>query len=147
MDLIVRQAAEGGITEIVPFASAFGSARLPLRGDDPPSLTRLERWRRIIREARQQSGSGIATTVHVPLDMDGLLAYWDSIKGGRPGSLGVLFHQDPLEQGSLHGYLGSRPELAAMAIGPEGGFSPAEAAIFLTAGFKPLKIGDTILRT
>ncbi|GHV87097.1 ribosomal RNA small subunit methyltransferase E [Spirochaetia bacterium] len=142
MDLIVRQAAEGGITEIVPFASEHSIPKIQGGGEE-----KLRRWERIVREARQQSGSGIATAVHVPLDIDGLLAYWDSIKSGRPGSLGLFFHQDPVDEGSLHGYLGNRPELIGMAVGPEGGFSPAEVSRFLAAGFKPIKIGDTILRT
>ncbi|GHV44840.1 hypothetical protein AGMMS49546_29450 [Spirochaetia bacterium] len=152
MDLIVRQAVEGGISEIVPFASEHSIPKLRGGGEE-----KLRRWERIIREARQQSGSGIATAIHTPLDMDGLAGYWESIRRDRPGSLGLLFHQDPvdqgsagsapLEQGSLHGYLGSRPELTAMAIGPEGGFSPAEVSRFLAMGFKSLKIGDTILRT
>ncbi|GHT67587.1 ribosomal RNA small subunit methyltransferase E [Spirochaetia bacterium] len=142
MDLIVRQAAEGGITEIVPFASEHSIPKIHGGGEE-----KLGRWERIVREARQQSGSGIATAVHAPLDMDGLLAYWDSIKSGRPGSRGLLFHQDPVDEGSLHGYLEGRPELTAMVIGPEGGFSPAEVCRFLAAGFKPVKIGDTILRT
>ncbi|GHV64058.1 ribosomal RNA small subunit methyltransferase E [Spirochaetia bacterium] len=142
MDLIVRQAAEGGITEIVPFASEHSIPKLRDGGDE-----KLGRWERIVREARQQSGSGIATAVHVPVDVDGLLAYWDSIKARRPGSLGLFFHQDPVDEGSLHGYLEVMPELIAMAIGPEGGFSPAEVSRFLAAGFKPVKIGDTILRT
>jgi 16S rRNA (uracil1498-N3)-methyltransferase len=160
MDLIVRQAAEGGITEIVPFASEHSIPKI--QGGTPAQVPRrgaglggrfqgggekLERWERIVREARQQSGSGIATAVHAPLDMDGLLAYWESIKAGRPGSLGLLFHQDPADGGSLHGYLEVMPELTAIAIGPEGGFSPAEVSRFLAAGFKPVKIGDTILRT
>jgi 16S rRNA (uracil1498-N3)-methyltransferase len=152
MDLIVRQAAEGGITEIVPFTSEHSIPKI--QGGEEE---KLRRWERIVREARQQSGSGIATAIHVPLDMDGLLTYWETIKDGRPDSLGLLFHQDPvgqgsagpvpLEEGSLHGYLGNRPECTVMAIGPEGGFSPMEVSRFLAAGFKPVKIGDTILRT
>jgi 16S rRNA (uracil1498-N3)-methyltransferase len=142
MDLIVRQAAEGGITEIVPFASEHSIPKVQAGGDE-----KLRRWERIIREARQQSGSGIATAVHAPLDTDGLLAYWETLKARQPGSLGLFFHQDPVDEGSLHGYLEAMPELIAMAIGPEGGFSPAEVSRFLAAGFKPVKIGDTILRT
>jgi len=34
-----------------------------------------------------------------------------------------------------------------VAIGPEGGFSDSEAQRFMTAGFKPITIGETILRT
>jgi 16S rRNA (uracil1498-N3)-methyltransferase len=141
MDLIVRQAAEGGITEIVPFAAAHSVPK-------PEDLTaKLRRWNRIIKEARQQSGSAIATAIQPPATEEALLAYWDTLREGCPGALGLLLHQAPLEQGTFHGYLGTRPGLVAIAVGPEGGFSPQEAARFLAAGFKPLVMGDTILRT
>ena len=66
----------------------------------------------------------------------------------QPGTLGLLFHHLPLENKSLHGYLGKcTPEMVALAVGPEGGFSSAEAGRFIAAGFKPFTIGDTILRT
>jgi 16S rRNA (uracil1498-N3)-methyltransferase len=37
--------------------------------------------------------------------------------------------------------------LVVLVVGPEGGFSPEEAALCVTAGFKPLTMGNTILRT
>jgi 16S rRNA (uracil1498-N3)-methyltransferase len=37
--------------------------------------------------------------------------------------------------------------MVVLAVGPEGGFSPEEVSRFLAAGFKPLVIGNTILRT
>ena len=61
--------------------------------------------------------------------------------------MGIFLHQEPLEKGSFHGYLGNKPDLTALAVGPEGGFSPAEVYMFLEAGFKPLILGNTILRT
>jgi 16S rRNA (uracil1498-N3)-methyltransferase len=79
--------------------------------------------------------------------MDGLFAYWEELKQRRPKSLGLLFHHIPLAQASLHGYLDTVPETVALAVGPEGGFSPAEASRFLAAGFKALTIGNTVLRT
>jgi 16S rRNA (uracil1498-N3)-methyltransferase len=91
------------------------------------------------------------------------MAYWrglrrqnavsadESARGaGEPGSggtLGLLLHQDPLEQGTFHGYLGNNPALVVLAIGPEGGFSSEEADQFLGEGFNPLLMGNTILRT
>jgi 16S rRNA (uracil1498-N3)-methyltransferase len=139
MDLIVRQAAEGAVTEVVPFTSEHAIPR-------PEGGGRLRRWEKIIREARQQSGSRTATAVRAPLSLEGLFGYWESLIR-RPKVLGLLFHQTPLEQTSLHGYLGSNPEIVVLTIGPEGGFSPAEVSRFLAAGFKPLTIGDTVLRT
>ncbi|HCC36636.1 MAG TPA: RNA methyltransferase [Treponema sp.] len=174
MDIIVRQAAEGGIAEIVPFQSEFSVVKI--KGNErgkkraaPETQTetetelsgaKLSRWRRIIKEARQQSGSRLDTVVRPPMTSDEMFAYWDSLKTGNPGALGILFHQAPVEAAlesggadttlakrSLHGYLDRCPRLVVMAIGPEGGFSSAEVSRFLEAGFEPLTIGDTVLRT
>ncbi|MCL2722143.1 MAG: 16S rRNA (uracil(1498)-N(3))-methyltransferase [Treponema sp.] len=162
MDLIVRQAAEGGITQIVPFASEFS-----IKGNI--SAQKLTRWQKIIKEARQQSGSKIATIIHQHeqgsiFTFNELLDYWQSLK--KVGALGLLFHHPApnltssahkclntglgaggLEQNSLHGYLINNPKIAVFCIGPEGGFSQKEVSLFLENGFKPLTIGDTILRT
>jgi 16S rRNA (uracil1498-N3)-methyltransferase len=141
MDLIVRQAAEGGLAEVVPFAAEHSIPR-PEEGRN-----RLRRWEKIIREARQQSGSHTPTAIQPPLSPEGLFNYWETLRGRSQKALGLLFHQTPLEQTSLHGYLGSGPDLVVLAIGPEGGFSSKEVSRFLGAGFLPLTIGDTVLRT
>jgi 16S rRNA (uracil1498-N3)-methyltransferase len=175
MDLIVRQAAEGGINGIWPFVSDFAIPKLAaapsgphgkphanevcLSGPDLAGTGRMERWRRIIKEARQQSGSAIATEIALPCTVEALLDHWGDMQkqGNRP--LGIILHQDPLEpdrslgstgplaQGSFHDYLSINPDLVALAVGPEGGFSPEEVLKFLTAGFKPLVIANTVLRT
>jgi 16S rRNA (uracil1498-N3)-methyltransferase len=142
MDLIVRQAAEGGVSEVVPFESDYSAVKITSGME-----AKLRRWERIVREARQQSGSAIVTAVRPPCTVKGLLEYWGSLKKERPGGLGILLHQDPLEKGSFHGYLYKNPSIVVFAVGPEGGFSPAEADRFATAGFKPLTMGNTILRT
>jgi len=142
MDIIVRQAAEGGLAEIVPFASEFSAIKIKKNGGQ-----KFSRWERIIKEARQQSGSGTATVIRQPLSIDGLFTYWEQIKIQQHGVLGLLFHHLPLANISLHEYLDTSPEAVVLTIGPEGGFSPAEAERFLAAGFKPFTVGGTILRT
>jgi 16S rRNA (uracil1498-N3)-methyltransferase len=144
MDLIVRQAAEMGIAGIVPFAAERSIPKLPDRGG------KFERWERIIREARQQSGSPAPTSLCSPLSLEGLFSYWETLKSRCSRPLGVLFHQDPvapLAKLILHDYLSEGPDIVALAIGPEGGFSLGEVSRFLGAGFKPFKFGDTVLRT
>ncbi len=143
MDLIVRQAAEGGISEIVPFISAYSVPQI----DQDKVSHKTQRWERIIREARQQSGSPEATSIRPLTDVPGIIEYWETLKSEEKDLLGILLHQDPLEQGTFHGYLSSRVGVAALLIGPEGGFSPEEADRFIKAGFKPLVMGNTILRT
>jgi len=147
MDLIVRQAAEGGITEIVPFASEFSSVKIGKSGTGANSKQKFSRWERIIKEARQQSGSATTTTIQQPMDIDSLFAYWEQIKAQQPGALGLLFHHLPLANESLHRYLNIIPKIVVLTIGPEGGFSSAEAQRFLAAGFKPYTIEGSILRT
>jgi len=146
MDLIVRQAAEGGISEVVPFVSEHSVPRGHYVG-------RAERWRRIIKEARQQSGSAVNTRMHEVLSTDELFAYWEKlISTGE--ILGLLFtpmfpqgSPNPLAQGSFHRYLYKKPRLIILAVGPEGGFSGAEQKRFVDAGFNPLSLGPAVLRT
>ena len=158
MDLITRQAAECGITEIVPFISEFTAVK---KNNDEKKLLR---WERIIKEARQQSGSKTATVIHSPVTLKELFIYWKKIKEERENpdqAIGILFHHPVadlsssgekqtnriLEQESLHGYLNNDISIAALAVGPEGGFSEKEVSLFLENGFKILTIGNTILRT
>ena len=138
IDLIVRQAAETGLSVIAPFAAEYSTAR--------PGAEKLKRWERIIREARQQSGSAAETLVRPPCDFAALLDYWESLKQTYRRPLGILLHQEPLEQGTFHGYIDTDPDFAALAVGPEGGFSPREVSLFLAAGFRPLLMGNTVLR-
>jgi 16S rRNA (uracil1498-N3)-methyltransferase len=142
MDLIVRQAAEGGVSVVAPFISQYSAIRL---NSDPGE--KVKRWERIVKEARQQSGSAVETLVRPPCDFDGLFDYWESIKKEFSRPLGILLHQDPLEKGAFHDYLGKSSDFVALAVGPEGGFSPEEVSRFMSAGWKPLLLGNTILRT
>ena len=160
MDLIVRQAAECGLEEIVPFVSEFSVAKTAgaKGGQAAPRAAgqKFSRWERIIREARQQSGSAVRTTVRESLSADEMFAYWEQIKTERPGSVGLLFHHLPLANETLHGYLGKSrpsgepvngPHAVVLAVGPEGGFSQIETDRFLTAGFRPFTFEGPVLRT
>ena len=151
MDLIARQAAEGGIAEIVPFVSEFSYGKVKAGRE------KFSRWERIVKEARQQSGSKIATALQPPLAMNELFDYWKKIKTAR-SALGLVFHHLPyqpdaknkaegLEQKSLHEYLSSYRQIVVFVIGPEGGFSDKEVSLFIKNGFNIINIGNTILRT
>ncbi|AEF86310.1 conserved hypothetical protein [Treponema primitia ZAS-2] len=159
LDLIVRQATEGGINEIRPFISDYAVPRGFVEKDEQDKAGRVERWRRIIKEARQQSGSSIATEIEAPCTVEALLEYWGELRKKCERPLGIILHQTPqmstgprgsvgpLARDTFHDYLSINPDLVALAVGPEGGFSPDELSRFLAAGFKPLVIGNTILRT
>ncbi|MDR2768699.1 MAG: 16S rRNA (uracil(1498)-N(3))-methyltransferase [Treponema sp.] len=158
MDLIARQAAEGGVSEIIPFVSEFSVHAAAGSGG---GSGRLERWRRIIREARQQSGSALATAIAAPKSFNEMLAHWKRLRAAANGTaVAFILHEkhpdyntngtdagNALEQGSFHRYLYSECTLAALAVGPEGGFSSGEVLNFLEAGFHPVTMGETVLRT
>ncbi|MDR1399626.1 MAG: 16S rRNA (uracil(1498)-N(3))-methyltransferase [Treponema sp.] len=152
MDLIVRQAVECGVAEIVPFTSVHS---VPKIADDKD---RIVRWERIVREARQQSGSSIATAVHAPLSVDGLLHHWNIMQEQHGNEAkGIMLHPLVVQASlvaqakcaSFHACLehSDTCKSIALAIGPEGGFSPSEAARFTAAGFTAITLGNTILRT
>ena len=140
MDLIIRQAAENCLSAVAPFNTEYSTAKLERSG-------KLQRWERIVKETRQQSGSAAETLIHPAFSFESLIAYWEEIKKERSRPLGILLHQEPLAKGTFHGYLDKKPDLVVLAVGPEGGFSPREVKLFTEAGFKPLLMGDTILRT
>ncbi len=150
MDLVVRQATEAGVTAVLPLLTARAVPReasprgeASRRGDE--GGPRLARWERIVREALQQSGSGIRTEVAEPLGLSELPAAL-SDRGISPSDPRILLHESPLAQSSMHGYLTGTPEAVVLCVGPEGGFAPEEVDFLLSEGFLPLRLAGAVLR-
>jgi 16S rRNA (uracil1498-N3)-methyltransferase len=139
MDTVVRMAGEAGVSEIAPFYSARSVPRNTYGAIE----ARLDRWRRVLKEARQQSGSRAIGTVRAPVGLDGFLSYWESVR--QPEALGLIAL--PLAKNGFHLYLETMPKMIALAVGPEGGFAPEEENMFTGAGFRPVSLGPTVLRT
>ena len=134
MDRIVRQATELGATRIVPVVAE----RTQGRADDAAQARRRERWQRIARQAAQQSGAG-PPVIEQPVP---LRSYLEELPAG---GLNLLFHPgaDPLPAAMAR----AAPPLALRcAVGPEGGFSPAEAALFGVHGFRAVGLPTGLLR-
>ncbi|MDR2660016.1 MAG: 16S rRNA (uracil(1498)-N(3))-methyltransferase [Spirochaetaceae bacterium] len=145
MDIIVRQAGETGVSVIAPF---YSERSIPRRADGSDAAPeRFRRWQRILVEARQQSGSQVTASVEEPQSFDGIIKYWGRLKEQREKTLALLVHEVPLAKSGFHIYLDTIPESVVLAVGPEGGFSTAEVTAFMEAGFQPVTLGDTILRT
>lgn len=134
MDLIIRQAVEAGVERIVPLASDHAVVRLD------EETARLERWRRIAREAREQSGAARPAVVEPPARLD------DAVHGERDGTA-VFFHEDPAGSVPLHVILAEAGEPLVVLVGPEGGLSPRETALLEASGFRRAWLGDGVLRT
>jgi len=138
MDLIVRQAAEAGVWRIIPLFSSYSIPRI----ESAAALERkVSRWRRIIKEALQQSGSLCSTSVEQPVNME-TFAGDKEIKG-----LKIFFHQEPISRFSLHGLLTPGERDITLLIGPEGGLAEKEIEFLKNAGFFPVYLGGRVLRS
>lgn len=136
MDYVVEKLGELGVRSLFPLQSERGVA-------NDVSASKLERWRRLAQTASAQCGRRDVMHVSDPVGMRELytrMAEYDV----------VLFPWEALEPEPLRRRL---PALLAGAdrilvvIGPEGGFSHAEAEAARAAGAHVISLGRTILRT
>src|SRR5438309_5316035 len=125
------KAVELGVTSITPVISARTEKHLATAADK-----RLERWRRIAKEAAQQSRQSSPPFVANP----------QPLEVAAKQSSGSLILLDETEQTrSLWSAL--TPDAATtLAIGPEGGWTPAELSFFSKAKWTPTTLGTSILR-
>lgn len=100
---------------------------------------RLERLRAVMLDAARQCGRG-----DLP-ELGGLLPLDEVVT--RVGGLRLLL--DPNAERSLVGVMSSvaAEQAVTLAIGPEGGFSPAEDDALRRAGFEPVRLAPFVLRT
>lgn len=138
MDAVVRQATEMGVISIVP---VMGERCVASEG----SPARIERWERVIREARQQSGSPLGTVIDPITKSAEVPNVWQRYSAaGRP--LAFVMTEAPLALKTLHGYLELGADTVAVAVGPEGGMSASEIDMLVTAGFMPVHFATNVLR-
>ncbi len=104
---------------------------------------RVERWRRIAREAAQQSRRSDIPDIDEPLALKAALA-------GTTATRRILLAETEQENTIEHALRsstegGGRPDLA-FAVGPEGGWTAEEMQLFSDAGWKHVTLGPRILR-
>jgi len=134
LDLIVRQATEAGVARIIPLVSAHTIVR---PGEDDG---RLDRLRRVAREAVQQSGAPRLPIIEEPRALASLAG------PGEDWGTALLFHEQPVAAAPLHRLLAGRPRTVTVLIGPEGGLAEEEVALLAGAGFQLVHFGTGVLR-
>lgn len=140
LDGVVRKAVELGVGRVVPVLSS----RCVSRPDQRSMAKKVDRWQKIAREAAGQSGRGILPAVGPAVDFS---ACADELSGY---DLSLFFYEeggDPLRETVARAALPPSGGTAAILIGPEGGFSPEEAARAAGAGARTVTLGPRILRT
>jgi len=129
----IEKATELGVSRIVPVIAERGDSRLA-----KAAPKRLQRWRRIVEQAAQQSRRMAPPTIDDTLRLDALL---------RTPSEGPRFvlHPDgePLAD-LLAGAAAAQP--IRFLVGPEGGWTDAEVVAAERAGYRRAAMGALILR-
>lgn len=139
LEMVIEKAAEIGCGEIRPVVSARS---YKAAGERTPR--KLERWRRIVREAAKQCKAALLTEVHAPQTLRELLRdggparrLFLSEHGGRP-------LKEILNEGRGSG--AGRPEAVILLVGPKGGWTTGEEKEIREAGFEAVTLGRRILR-
>jgi len=136
MEYVVEKATELGVARIVPVARARSAG-------DTARSGKGERWRRIAKTAAEQCGRADVPEIDEPIDFTALVARM------RLEPLALF----PWELASARPLRDTLPTLldsqtrVLVAIGPEGGFSSAEAKAAREAGAHTISLGARILRT
>jgi 16S rRNA (uracil1498-N3)-methyltransferase len=130
---LVEKATELGVTQIVPLITERGVAQ--------PVEAALERLRRSVIEASKQCGRNrLMDVVAAVRASEFFAAAPGSFKDGPANRLICEPCGPPLREMGF-----TRQDLIA-AVGPEGGFSPAELAAAHSAGWQAVSLGARILR-
>jgi len=128
----LEKLTELGVSHVVPMIAQRSEEHLA-----KAAAKRVERWRKIAREASQQARRIAPPEIADPVALKKVIEK-------EQGSRIVLSESE--EQVSLKTVLnGCKPPLA-MAFGPEGGWSEAELRLFNAEGWKAASLGHTILR-
>lgn len=134
---MVEKATELGVSFIVPVDAARSG-----KGLLEAARNRVERWRRIAHESSQQSRRlrppeiGEPRTLSAALPETCHLGYFLDEEPGCPPLASAL--PAPSER--------HPSDSAALLIGPEGGWTEAERATALAAGWRAVSLGPLILR-
>ena len=131
----IEKATELGVSTIVPLAAARSEKALLGAAEK-----RAERWKKILAEASQQSR-------RLRLPFLGALARPEQAFSSAGDGLKLLLSERQDAPSMREVLAGRETAKAAIAIGPEGGWTDRELELSQQSGFKQLSLGKLILRT
>ena len=139
-DFMIEKATELGVDEIRP----VWSQRAIIRGD---AAQRLHRWRRLATEAAEQCRREYRPEIHAPVEVVDLIQESPAPKGLR--LLASALEPDQriapiFEERRAAGL--AAPDPVHLLIGPEGGYTAAEAELARRHGWQPISLGNRPLR-
>lgn len=138
-ELAVQAATELGVDEIVPWQAARSVSRWDAKADKGRA-----RWAAVAREAAKQAHRAWLA------DIAPIATTKDLIRRTAAGpSSSRLLILEPSAGRSLSSVVLDPADTRdiVLVVGPEGGISPEELALFEDAGAALVRLGDTVLRT
>jgi 16S rRNA (uracil1498-N3)-methyltransferase len=150
MEWAIEKAVELGCGRIVPVLAERTEKHLALA-----AAKRVERWRRLALEAAKQSRRSDLPEIGEPARLAAILATGGPLAAAQPSPaegalaapLRILLSETEEDQPLLRilqTSAGSREVM--LAVGPEGGWSAAEMALFTRTGWHSASLGPRILR-
>ncbi len=141
MEWVIEKATELGVERIVPIIARRSEKHLA-----QTAQARVERWRRIAREASKQSRRS-----DMPL-IESVAGLKDAARDRGQGQLRLLLAEQErsttlraVMEMAIEESVDRRPPVR-LAVGPEGGWTAEEESLFAAEGWKPVSLGPRILR-
>ena len=135
MDFTLQKGVEMGVNVFQPLSTERTIVRL----SGERAERKVERWQEIVLAACEQSGRNIIPVVHPIMSFEAWL------REAQQHAAGARWILSP--QGTVSLAQQAQPSTVWLMVGPEGGFSEAEAHAACTAGWRTLRLGARVLRT
>jgi len=134
LETIVQKATEIGVVRIVPVDTVRAVAKLD-------KANKVDRLRKIAREAAKQSKRGIVPEVSDPM------SFKEAVKLASEADLALIPYEEETEVSLKKALTGKKPKTVSIMIGPEGGFEKDEVLLAKEKGITSVTLGKRILRT
>jgi 16S rRNA (uracil1498-N3)-methyltransferase len=134
MEWAIEKCTELGVSRIIPVVARRTAAHLARA-----SVKRVERWQRIAFQASEQCRRAVVPTIESPIDIRAA-----SQLQGTGRIVLAESEQDVSLREALERF--SNPTNLVLAVGPEGGWTSEELAIFQEHRWTAATLGSTILR-
>jgi 16S rRNA (uracil1498-N3)-methyltransferase len=134
MEWAIEKCTELGVPRIVPVISRRTDSHLAAA-----SVKRIQRWRRIARQAAEQSRRTAPPEIAEPIKLSAALNLFSGLRVLLAESEEHTLLRDLLNQKNASSGI-------VLAIGPEGGWTEDEVRAFRQAGWISASLGHTVLR-
>jgi len=132
MEWAIEKCTELGVTKVIPVIASRSEKHLA-----SAALKRVERWRRVAKQASEQSRRLSVPKITDPIKLADVLKVQSAAR--------IVLSETEAEL-SLKNALAEKLDSVFLAFGPEGGWKEDELAAFAKAGWISASLGQTILR-